>query len=138
MVTRLEALAAAFANMNGALDPTSDAFQAKNPLLLKAFSQKHVGNEKGLRVFKTYTAGWDNGLIDLTIKCSGKSFFGRLTPESTIADLVRVYGNQTAAARKIVNFLRHALADDSISEHTPLKWVLESQVTEIPTEVSNG
>jgi hypothetical protein len=121
---RLEALADSFAKMYGALDPQSDAYHLRNPLLLRAFSPKHLRDDKGRRIFVSLVAGYENALLDIFIKCSGQSR-AKLTPESTITDLVHTYGNPTSAARYIVNFLRHALKDDTITERTNLRWFLE-------------
>lgn len=121
---RLEALCGAFAKMNGALDPLMDAYQLCNPGLLRAFSPKHARDEKGRRVFTSFTAGWENLSLDLKIKCSGQSR-AHLTPESSLVDLVTTYGNSTRALEYIVNFLRHALKDDTIPLTVKLGWFLE-------------
>lgn len=122
---RIHALADAFCHLNGAFDAQSDAYRFRNPLRLKAFSPKHEKDEKtGLRVFRSFTSGYDNGIIDLTIKCSGKSF-SKIGPTSTLRDLVCLYGNAVAAARPIKNFLQVALQDQTVSEITPLSWFLE-------------
>ena len=68
----------------------------------------------------------DNGIIDVTIKCSGKSFF-KIGPNSTLTDLVCLYGTKAAAARIVKNFLQVALQDDTVSESTPLSWFLEGE-----------
>jgi hypothetical protein len=124
MIPRISALCDAFAKLNGALDPQSDAYKLRNPLLLKAFSPKHDRDEKGRRRFRSFTSGYDNGIIDLQIKCSGKSF-SKIGPESTLVDLVCLYGNPKTAAKYIINFLRHALEDDTITENVLLAWFLE-------------
>lgn len=123
-MTRLEALLGAFARLNGALDPASDSYKLRNPLMLKAFSPKHERNEKGFRIFTTFPGGWDNGLLDLKIKCSGDSR-AHLTSESTLIQLVETFGNTAAATRKVKNFLRVALNDDLIRESQKLGWFLE-------------
>jgi hypothetical protein len=124
MVKRLEALADSLAKMNGALDPLMDAYQLRNPGLLRAFSPKHVRDDKGRRIFSSFVAGYENLLLDLRIKCSGQSR-AHLTPESPLVDLVTTYGNPTSATRYLVNFLRHALKDDTIREDVKLGWFLE-------------
>ena len=129
MISKLHALVAAFANINGALDPNSDAFQLCNPLMLKAFSPNHERDEKGNRKFKSFVSGWDNGIIDVKIKCSGQSYYAKkgLGPTSPLADLVCLYGNPASATRTIVNYLRHALKDDTIPQSVTLGWFLEEQ-----------
>jgi hypothetical protein len=123
---RIEALADAFAHMYGALDGMSDAYHLRNPIMLKAFAPKHARDEKGRRVFNSFVAGYENALLDLKIKCSGKSR-ARLTPESPLVDLVTTYGNNVSCLRTIVKFLRHALQDDDIRESVKLGWFLEDQ-----------
>ena len=133
MISRLDALVDAFANINGALDPKSDAYQLRNPLMLKAFSPNHEKDDKGNRRFKSFVSGYDNGIIDVKIKCSGQSFYAKkgLGPNSPLADLVCLYGNPVSATRTIVNFLRHALKDDNIPQGINLGWFLEDQTTKV-------
>lgn len=126
MIPRIHALVDAFANLNGAHDPRSDAYQLRNPLLLRAFSPKHERDENGKRRFSSFASGYDNALLDVRIKCSGKSH-SKLTPESTLVDLVCVYGNTPAAARMVKNFLRAALKDENVVESTRLGWFIEEE-----------
>lgn len=123
-IPKLHALADAFANLNGAFSPSSDAYKLRNPLMLKAFSPKHDRDDKGRRRFKSFTSGYDNGIIDCSIKCSGKSF-SKIGPDSTLKDLVCLYGNPATAAKSVKNFLRVALEDENIMETTPLSYFLE-------------
>src|ERR1700679_1088968 len=112
-LSRIEALCGAFANLNGVMHPSSRAYKNKNPLLLRAFSPKHERDEEGYRVFSTFPGGWDNGCLDLKIKCSGESR-AHFSENPTLKDLVLKYGSTAAATRKVKNFLRIALNDDSI------------------------
>lgn len=121
---RLEALVDAFARLNGALDPLSDAYRLRNPLLLLAFNPKHPRDEKGRRVFKHFVAGYENALLDVRIKCSGRSR-ARLRPEDALVNLVHTYGQPTTALRSVVKFVRHALNDDTVPESIHLGWFLE-------------
>lgn len=123
-MNRLEALADAFMVMNGFHDPKSVAYRNRNPLLLKAFIPKHVADENGYRTFKSFVSGYDNGLLDLKIKCSGMSR-SKLTPQSTLLELVKVYDNPATASKYVVNFLRQSLEDDCITDKQPLSWFLE-------------
>ena len=123
MVKRLEALADSFCKMYGAADPTSDAYHLRNPLLLRAFSPKHARDEKGRRVFVTFVAGYENALLDLRIKCSGQSR-AKLGPDSPLVDLVTTYGNPVSSVRYLVNFLRHALKDETITNDVKLGWFM--------------
>jgi hypothetical protein len=138
MIPRVHALVDAFAKLNGALDANSDAYKLRNPLMLKAFSPKHDRDEKGRRRFRSFTSGYDNGILDVQIKCSGKSFSKSVGPEAPLSALVCLYGNPVSATRYIVNFLRHALEDDTITESIPLAWFLEVPTTIDITENTNG
>src|SRR5260370_534151 len=131
MPKRLEALCDAFAPMHGALDGMSEAYPPRNPIMLKAFPPNPPPHANGHPLFNTFGAGYENALLDLRIKCSGKSR-ARLTPESPLVDLITTYGNNTSCLRYIVKFLRHALNDPDIPEGIQLKWFLEDQ--EIKTE----
>ena len=121
---RIEALCDAFWKIQGGLDPLSDAYKLRNPLMLRAFNPKHPRDEKGNRVFEHLLAGYENGILDLKIKCSGRSRM-KLTPESPLVDLVHVLGQPTAALKHVVRFLRHALNDDTIPENVSLGWFME-------------
>lgn len=123
-LTRVEALFWALANLNGALYPTSRAFRNRNPLLLKCFKSTHERDKDGFRIFRSFNAGVDNGIVDLEIKCSGKSN-ANIKETSTLRDLVRFFGNDASATRSVKNYLRHALNDDSIRETQELKWFIE-------------
>jgi hypothetical protein len=121
---RIEALVDALASLTGWANPHSEAYFLRNPLLLKAFSPKHERDEQGRRQFSSFSAGYDNAVLDASIKCSGKSF-SKLTPDSTLIELVCVYGHTPAAARAVKNFLRAALKDDTILESQKLGWFME-------------
>lgn len=128
-IPRIHALVDAFAHLNGWHDPKSDAYQLRNPLLLKAFSPKHQRDELGRRIFSSFTSGYDNAILDARIKCSGKSH-SKLTPDSKLSELVCVYGNPLTATRGIKNFLRAALRDENILEHQLLGWFIEEDIKE--------
>lgn len=125
-ISRIEALAGALAKMNCFYSPLSEAYFLRNPLMLKAFSPKHEKNEAGYRVFSSLSAGWDNGILDLQIKCSGKSH-ARLKPEDTLVNLVLCYGYPKTSATYLKKFLRKALGDENIMESTPLSYFMEDQ-----------
>jgi hypothetical protein len=136
-ISRLEALVGAFAKMNGALDPLSKAYKLRNPLMLKAFSPKHEKDEDGYRVFNSLPSGWDNGVLDLRIKCSGGSH-SRLKSDDTLENLVLCYGYPKTAATYIKKFLRHSLGDENIMEKTTLGWFLEDQKPAIDAVMTAG
>ena len=129
-ISRLEALAGAIARMNCFQSPMSEAYRLRNPLMLKAFSPKHEKNAEGYRVFNSLSSGWDNGLLDLQIKCSGRSH-ARLTAEDTLVNLVACYGYPKGSATYLKKFLRHALNDENIMESQNLGWFLEDQQTAV-------
>ena len=129
-MTRIEALADAFAKINGWHDPMSDAYRLRNPGMLKAFSPKHIKDEKGYRIFNSFPSGYDNLILDLKIKCSGGSH-SRLKPDDTIINLVLCYQMPETAATYIKKFLRHALNDENIMERQPLGWFLEDRKTAV-------
>jgi hypothetical protein len=119
MVRRLEALADAICHYSGWDDPESEGYQARNPMLLKAFLPKHPRNLTGKRVFRSLLDGYQAGLFDLATKCVGKSHSG-LKPESSLRELMYAYGFPEAMARSVAKFLRRALQDESINEATQL------------------
>jgi hypothetical protein len=125
-ISRIDALVDAFAAMNGCLDPHRDAYRLRNPLMLPAFSDKYTKDPKtGKRVFNSWSSGFDNSKIDVKIKASGASL-SKIGPTSTLLDLTCLYGNPKTAVDYIVNFLRHALQDETITKNIQLQWFLES------------
>lgn len=129
MITRIEALVDALAVLNGFHDPSSEAYQLRNPLMLLAYNPKHERNENGRRKFKNFASGYDNGITDTKIKCAGRSR-SNLTPFSPLVELVMIHGHQAAAARTVKNFIRRALKDDYVTENTPLSWFTENEPKE--------
>ena len=133
-IKRIEALADAFAKLNGALNPMFPAYHLRNPGMLRAFNPKHPRDEHGNRIFKTYVAGYENLTLDLSIKCSGQSR-AKLGPESPLVDLLTTYGHHVCNLRALVNFIRHALNDDMIPRDVQLGWfLLEGETNEQPTD----
>jgi hypothetical protein len=124
MVKKIEALADAFMKMYGAGDPLSEAYQLRNPILIKAFNPKQLRNEKGHRVFKTFIAGYENAILSLRLHCQGK-LRSHIGPETPVVELLHLYGNPTTALKSFIRFLRHALNDDSIPEDVKLGFFLE-------------
>jgi hypothetical protein len=125
-ISRIEALAGAFAKLHQAFNPESEAYLARNPGMLKAFSPKHEKNENGYRVFNSFSSGFDNLLLDLQIKCSGGSH-ARLKADDTLINLVLCYGEPATAATYIKKFLRKSLHDENILERTPLSFFVADQ-----------
>ena len=137
ILTRAEALTGAFANLHQALNPLSDAYKLRNPIMLKAFSPKHEKSENGYRIFNSFASGWDNAILDILIKCSGGSH-ARLKPDDTLINLCLCYGEPATAATKIKKFLRKALGDENIMERTPLSWFVEDQPKKTMTATTVG
>lgn len=136
-LSRVEALVSALAHLNAWEHPTSRAFKNRNPILLKAFSQKHEKDEDGFRVFNSVPSGWDNAVTDLQIKCSGKSH-ANIKETDTLKTLVKFFGNDASATRSVKNYLRHALNTEDIYENTELKWFVEDDPKYQSTEEVNG
>lgn len=124
MVRRLEALADAIMRYSGYNDPESASYQSRNPGALKAISDKHARDPKGLRVFRSALDGYQALLFDLAIKCVGRSRT-RLKSDSTLKDLMLAYGQPESAAGYVAKFLKRALNDSSISDKTPLRFFVE-------------
>jgi hypothetical protein len=129
LVKRIESLADALAKLNGALDPLSEAYHARNPGMLLAFNPRHERNANGRRIFSSFTGGYDNLLLDLSIKCTGKSR-AKLGPESPLVDLLHVYGHSTSTLRYVIRYLRHALKDEMIPNEVKLGWFVEEEKTD--------
>lgn len=123
-MNKIEALADSFAKASGWHDPESDAYRNRNPIQLPAISPRHPRDEQGKRIFKCALDGYQAALFDLKIKCSGQSNAG-LRKDATLRDLALVYGHTPGGIPRIVRFLRRALSDESITEHTPLMAFLE-------------
>jgi hypothetical protein len=137
---RLEALADAIMKLNGWSDPSSQAFQNRNPLLLRAYSlsRAQAQDEKGVRIFPSLLGGYRAALNDLFEKCDGEYGQGRsrskLDRTSSLQDLLRVH-HLHLAERKAVLFLQAALRDDSVHGRTPLAWFLQ---TDAKNAVASG
>jgi hypothetical protein len=123
-VSKLEFLADAIAEYNGAHDPRSRAYKLRNPLALKEVRVRQgEGGKKviqfgDLRSYRSWVHGYESGLYDLKVKCSGKSSSG-LNEYSSIAELVAYYGMGEKAAH-VADYLSFALEDERITQNTKL------------------
>jgi len=129
MIRRIEALADAIARLNNAWTPESDAYQLRNPLLIKSFARpgKHNTDDKGRRIFESFLSGYKAGLFDLDLKLRGRSRAG-LTTESTLENLLGVYGiDSIAAIDNVIAFVRRALKDQSINKKTLVTFFVEKE-----------
>lgn len=124
MIRPLEALADAVSSVMGYNNPEGPSYQNRNPLGLKAYSDKHAKDSTGQRIFGSLLDGYQAGLFDLAVKCVGRSRT-HLKPTSTIEDLMKVYGWPLAVG-KVVSFLQRALQDETISKNTHLSHFVES------------
>ena len=120
---RLEALACAIASHNDWLEPDSIAFKLRNPGMLKAFKLTQPMDAEQNRIFESMVDGFQALLFDLRTKCSGRSR-SKLKQESTITDLMAVYGHGFSVAATVALYLRKALGDPEITDKTPLSFFL--------------
>lgn len=111
MIIKLEALADSLAFYFRSFDAESLAYRYRNPGLLPAFALKHPRSVEGHRIFNSYIDGYQALLFDLRIKCSGNGK-SKLTPQSTLTDLIISLGHTKAAAKYIAKFLTKAIGED--------------------------
>jgi hypothetical protein len=126
--TRLyEHLVKAIAQVHQYESPDSLAYKLCSPLLLQSFALpgKHVVNEMGLRVFDSDTSGSKAALYDMELKLNGLSR-SKLKPSDTLHNLLGVYRLKTPGdIQSVVDFLRIALEDETITKETQLSRFLE-------------
>jgi hypothetical protein len=135
-IKRIEALADGIAYLNKMHDPSSDAYQLRNPALAKAYSFKHLGevDNKGRRIFTSFIGGYRFLIQDLEWKCSGqtraKGYSGKLNPMSNLNDLLKSFNLDNMEDGNIfalLNFLNEALPQDPITSETPLSFFTEDK-----------
>jgi hypothetical protein len=123
-MNRLESLALAIADMNGAFTPGSTAFKLKNPGLLKTWRPEKKADSEHFRIFTSVMGGFKALIADMQAKSTGLPH--KLTPENPLRDLLVLYGISTGpAVHKITLFLRKAIEDENIGGGTPISWFLE-------------
>src|SRR5271169_2963604 len=123
-MSKLEHLVNAIARLNGMLDPESNCYRLKNPLMLKSYALpgKHEIDEVGVRVFQSILNGYKAAMFDIDLKASGKSR-ANAGPASTLEVFLKCYDIKTSAAvDHIVSFLRRALSDQNISKNTLMNY----------------
>jgi len=127
---RIESLVDALANLKGSsTTPDGELYQIKNPTGIQSFSRpgKNEIDEKGRRIFKSWLAGYRAACFDAQLKCSGESRAG-IKATDKLENFLRVMGvEQKPSQQKVVNFLRRALKDQSITTDTPLAWFVEEE-----------
>ena len=127
MITRIEALFDALASLKGWSNPDSQAYQLRNPLMVKSFSKpgKNEITEDGHRIFSTQLAGVRAGLFDLDLKIRGKSRAG-IKADDMLENVLRVFGvTELGGQQAVMKFLKRALKTQDIKTTTPLKWFTE-------------
>lgn len=153
-MNRLEALADAIIAHNNYSLPDHPQYQFRNPLGLQMFCPhacyfkncpeckngdfptqhtygrtvnfKKYDKDSGLRIYNNHIQGYQAGIQDLLIKCSGKSK-SKVRDSSTIRELIRSYCLPDGTAIPVVRFLRKALRDETISDKTPISFFLEER-----------
>ena len=124
ILNRLEALADSIAFYHNSHEPTSSAYQNRNPGMLVAISLKHARDEAGFRLFNAFIDGYQALLYDLQLKVTGKSF-AKLPDNPTINDLMRAYGHHGAlVGQRIAKYIAKALQLE-VHATTPLSFFLE-------------
>ena|SRR5208337_65047 len=137
-IKRLEALADGIAYLNKMHDPSSDAYQLRNPSLARAYSYRHLGeiDNKGRRIFSSLIGGYRFLIQDLEWKCSGntraKGYKGKLSASDSLSDLLKSYNldsidEETANIFVLVEFLNKALSGTDITAQTQLSFFLEDK-----------
>jgi hypothetical protein len=84
-------------------------------------ADRRYDEETGLLIFNNHIQGYQKGLADLEIKCSGKSK-SQVRATSSIKELIRAYYLPDGTAPLVARYLRKALADESITDSTPINY----------------
>ena len=132
-IKRIEALADGIAYLNKAHEPNSDAYQLRNPGLVRAYSYRHLGevDNKGRRIFTSLIGGYRFLIQDLTWKCSGqtraKGLNGKLSSLSNLEDLLKSFNLgkiEDGHIFELLDFLSKALPGSVVDASTPLQFFL--------------
>jgi hypothetical protein len=118
---KLEALCEAVVSYSGYREPGSPVYQARNPGNLRAFKPEQTQDAEGRRVYSSVIDGMQSLLWDMQLKLSGQSV-ARLTPESTLTDLVKAYQLPELTAQAWARFLRSALQTQEINSKTSISF----------------
>lgn len=124
MISRIEVLADALIAKTQFSDPESEEYQCRNPMALKQFTFRHEATESGVRKFSNLEAGYKAACFDLQLKCTGKSQ-AKVKAESPLRHLIRCYSMPDHCVDDVVNFLRRALNDETITSDTQLRYFVE-------------
>lgn len=135
-IYKIEALADGIAFLNKMHDPTSDAYQLRNPGLMRAYSYRHLSevDNKGRRIFTSVIGGYRCLINDLTLKCQGetraKGYSGKLKSSDTLCDLLKSFNLDNMEDGNIfalLEFLNNALPGYDLTAQTPLSFFLEEE-----------
>ena len=129
-INKIEVIVDALGRLNGCPnDPSSEAYKLRNPLMLKSYARmgKHEVTVEGVRIFTSFLSGYKAACFDVELKLKGQSR-ANVKSDSGLDQLLLCYGIKTAVAiDNVVNFIRRALSDDSITRHTLCNYFLESK-----------
>jgi hypothetical protein len=122
---KLEALADSIASLNDYMNPAADAYQLRNPGLLRAFTLRHAADELGRRLFPSFVDGYQALVHDLQVKCSGQSRAKIRNTAGLVDLLVKGFSQPLSAEEYVLCFLQSAMPKFTITAHTPLTFFLE-------------
>lgn len=126
-IDKTEAIVDAIASLNEYHRPDSEAYQLRNPLLLKSYAApgKHNVDEQGRRQFDSYLGGYKAAYFDVDLKIQGGSSTG-LKSTDKLKNLLSVYGIKHEQDQlSVVFFLRKALGNKDIDLATELQYFIE-------------
>jgi hypothetical protein len=114
---RLEALADAIGYANQFHEPDSEAYQLRNPGLLKAWSLHQLGacNDESIRRFETAQGGYKALCVAIERRCE----------RAKKASLREALNYMGANLDVVVDFLQRALKDTHITATTPISFFTE-------------
>ena len=125
-INKVEALVDALVDLLGSSNPDGDLYAIRNPTALTSFSLPGKGelDESGRRIFKSWAAGYHAACYDARIKISGDSRAG-VKKDDKLENFLRVMKIDKFSQKQVVEFLRRALEDQSITTETPLSYFRE-------------
>jgi hypothetical protein len=115
---RLEALADAIGYSNQFHEPDSEAYQLRNPGLLRAWSLFQLGssNDESVRRFETAQGGYKALCVALERRCERAK-------KASLHETINFIG--AAKTDVVVDFLQRALKDTHITAKTPISFFME-------------
>src|SRR5215831_3718487 len=128
-INKIEAIVDSIASLHEYHKPDSEAYQLRNPLLLRSFAApgKHDIDDTGRRKFNSFIGGYKASYYDVELKIKGESSTG-LKPSDRLKNLLAVYGiKQESDQLSVVYHLRKALANKDLDLTTPLSYSLEKK-----------